>query len=96
MFANAQFHADRLARGGGGGCNLWHSSELGSWYAGHSAAENVACVGPCPGDVAQQMMGLWLNSPEHRANIYDPGFRYIGVGVACNGRAMFAVVHFRS
>jgi uncharacterized protein YkwD len=96
MNANAQFHADRLAGAGGGGCGLFHSGELGSWYAGHSSAENVACVGPCSGNAAQQFMGLWLNSPDHRANIFTPDFRFIGVGVACNGRELFAVVHFRS
>jgi len=41
-------------------------------------------------------MSMWLNSPEHRVNIFDAGFRYIGVGTACDGRVMFAVVHFRS
>jgi uncharacterized protein YkwD len=95
MNANAQFHAERLASSGGGSCGLWHSGELGGWYGGHAAAENVACVGPCPSNGAQ-MMSMWLNSPEHRGNIFNGGYRYIGVGVACNGRAMYAVVHFRS
>jgi uncharacterized protein YkwD len=95
MSGNAQAHANRLASGAGGSCNMWHSSELGSWYSGHAAAENIACVGPCPGDGAQ-MMNMWLNSPEHRANLLNGGYRYIGVGAACNGRAMFAVVHFRN
>ena len=45
---------------------------------------------------AAQMMNMWLNSPEHRANIFNGAYRFIGVGVACNGRVMFAVVHFRS
>jgi len=93
MNANAQLHADRMARGGGG-CNIWHSNELGAWYAGHSAAENVSCIAPCPGD-GGQAMSMWLASPEHRVNVLDPAFHRIGVGVTCNGREMLAVVHFR-
>jgi uncharacterized protein YkwD len=94
MNANAQFHANRLA--GGGSCgNLWHSGELGSWYAGHSAGENVGCVSPCPGS-GGGFVSMWLNSAAHRANIMNGGFRYIGVGATCNGRAMFAVVQFRN
>lgn len=95
MNANAQFHANRLAGGSNGCGNLWHSGELGAWYSGHAAGENVACLGPCPGDGAQ-MMSMWLNSSEHRANILNGAFRYMGVGVACNGHIMMAVVHFRS
>ena len=88
----AQFHAERLA-GGGGQCNLWHSGELASWYPGHAAAENIACVGPCPSNGAAAM-SMFLNSPTHVANILDGGFRYIGAGAACNGRVMFFVVHY--
>jgi uncharacterized protein YkwD len=95
MNGHAQFHADRLAASAGGSCNIWHSGELGGWYAGHAAGENIACLGPCPSN-GGQLMSMWLNSPEHRANIYNGGFRYMGVGAACNGRVLFAVVHFRS
>jgi uncharacterized protein YkwD len=96
MNANAQMHANRMAAGGGGGCgNLYHSPELGAWYAGHSAGENVACASPCPGN-GGQFVSMWLSSPPHRANIMNGGFRYIGVGAACNGRAMYAAVQFRN
>jgi uncharacterized protein YkwD len=95
MNANAQFHANRLAAASGGACNLWHSSELGAWYAGFSAGENVACVPGCPSDGAA-VVNAWLNSPGHRANIMKPGFHYIGAGAACAGGWMFAVTHFRS
>ena len=96
MNANAQMHANRMAGGGGGGCgNLYHSPELGGWYAGHSAGENVGCASPCPGD-GSKFTSMWLSSPPHRANIMNGGFRYIGVGAACNGGAMYAVVQFRN
>lgn len=95
MNGNAQFHANRLASGGGGCGNLWHSGEIGQWYAGHAAAENVACFSPCISD-GGQFVSMWLNSPPHRANILDGGYHYVGVGAACNGGAMYAVAHFRS
>lgn len=95
MNANAQFHANRLASTSGGACNLWHSSELGAWYAGYSAGENVACVPGCPSDGAATV-SAWLNSPGHRANIMNPGFRHIGAGAACAGGWMFSVTHYRS
>jgi uncharacterized protein YkwD len=29
---------------------------------------------------ARKIVGLWLNSPEHRANLLRPGYRTVGVG----------------
>jgi uncharacterized protein YkwD len=97
MNANAQFHAERLASGAG--CNLWHSSELGGWYAGFAAAENVACwnagTGVCPAD-GSGLMSAWLNSPPHLQNILNGGYAWIGIGAACSNGRLFAVAHFRS
>jgi uncharacterized protein YkwD len=31
-------------------------------------------------------MTAWMNSPEHRANILDPSFTDIGVGIAYDSR----------
>jgi uncharacterized protein YkwD len=48
--------------------------------AGHPApgAENIAA-----GQLtAAEVMHAWMNSPEHRANILDPGLLSIGVGVS--------------
>jgi uncharacterized protein YkwD len=96
MNAHAQFHADRLAKKKSGNvCGIAHSSEIGAWYAGHYAAENVGCIWPCPSNGAGFHNG-WMNSPSHRANILDGRYAFVGVGIACNGRAMFAVVHFSS
>ena len=72
-----------------------HSSEIGTWYAGHYAGENVACIGPCPSN-GTGFQNDWMNSPPHRANILNGRYAFVGVGIACNGSAMFAVVHFRS
>jgi uncharacterized protein YkwD len=97
MNAHAQFHADRMANMGGNPCLIAHSSqtEISTWYAGYYAAENVACIGPCPSNGAGFQNG-WMNSPPHRAAILNGRYAFVGVGITCNGRAMFAVVHFRS
>jgi uncharacterized protein YkwD len=97
MNANAQFHANRLLAASGGTCNnLFHSGELGSWYGGFAAAENVLCGnGGCPGDGAG-IVNAWMNSPEHAGNILNPAYAWIGVGISCNGALFFAVAHYRS
>lgn len=40
-------------------------------------------IGTCdgPGGTVAQMMVAWMQSPEHRANILQPRFRDVGVGV---------------
>jgi uncharacterized protein YkwD len=97
MNGPAQFHAQRLLEAGA--CsNLFHSPELASWYAGSYWGENAACAaysGGCYGNVSTVMNG-WMNSPEHRVNILDPHFRWIGVGIACDGTHTFFVVQYRS
>jgi uncharacterized protein YkwD len=96
MNVHAQFHADRLANAGASDpCTITHSSEIGTWYAGHYAGENIACVYPCPSNGAL-FMNRWMNSAPHRANILNGKYAFLGVGIACNGREMFAVAHFRS
>lgn len=42
-------------------------------------AENIA-----QGGSPQQIVEMWMNSPEHRANILDPGLRSAGMGVSGN------------
>ena len=99
MNDHAQFHAQRLLDAGA--CaNLFHSSELPSWYGSGDAywGENVACMdwaGGCWSDVGRVMDG-WMASAEHRPNILDPHFNWMGVGVACDGRHTYFVVQFRS
>lgn len=99
MSANAQFHAERLMADGA--CaNLWHSGELPSWYGGGGGywGENAACMDwshGCWGDAGRVMVG-WMASAEHRPNIVNPNYQWLGVGVACDGRHTYFVVHFRS
>jgi uncharacterized YkwD family protein len=42
--------------------------------------ENIA-----QGSSAAQIHVMWMNSPGHRANILNPKFTHIGIGVAGNG-----------
>jgi uncharacterized protein YkwD len=87
----AQMHADRMAARGGGGCGgLFHSGELASWGA---HGETVGCFTPCSGD-GGRFVSMWLGSPPHRAILLG-GFSAVGVGVACNGGAMYAAAQFR-
>lgn len=44
----------------------------------YAAGENIAMGQPTP----QAVMNSWMNSPGHRANILNPQFNEIGVGVA--------------
>lgn len=47
-------------------------------YAFVNAGENIAAGFPTP----QAVMAAWLNSPGHRANILEPAYSEIGIGVA--------------
>jgi uncharacterized protein YkwD len=50
-------------------------------YNWSAAGENIAEGYTSPASVMQ----AWMNSPDHRANILNCGFRNIGVGLAYNG-----------
>lgn len=92
---NAQMHAERLAAGAPNCSRLWHSDEMAAWYGGHTWGENVGCVPGCPND-AGQIVNIWLASPGHAANVFNPAFGRIGVGVACSGSVQMVVAHYRS
>lgn len=95
MSANAQFHAERLMNAGG--CTLFHAPELASWYGG-TFGENLACVSSsagCSGGAGTIIDG-WMASPEHRANILNPSYNWIGIGYACDGQHSYFVVQYRS
>jgi uncharacterized protein YkwD len=94
---HAQYHAERLMAAGA--CSsLFHSHELPQWYPTSYWGENIACVAwarGCSSD-ADYIMNGWMNSDEHRLNILDPHFEFMGVGVACDGTRTYVVVQFRS
>ncbi len=43
---------------------------------------------------ADQMNAAWMNSPEHRANILSPSYRWIGIGVAYANGQVYATEEF--
>lgn len=53
-----------------------------------SWGENVATGQTSP----EQVVREWMNSPDHRRNILDPGFRQMGIGLVTgsNGRTFWA------
>lgn len=96
MSSYAQYHAERLAKNSA--CSTSHSPELGQWYAGYTAAENVVCWAQptgCPSD-GKVLMDAWLNSPTHRSHIFDTRCTWLGVGAACGGGKIVAVAQYRS
>ena len=73
--AVARRHADRMAERGA----IYHSGDLGGrlswgWWAW---GENVG-----HGSSVGRLHSAFISSGSHRANILDPSFNYVGVGVA--------------
>ena len=62
-------------------CEFWQ--RVTSWYPGTwvRLAENIAAGSTTPADV----MGVWMGSPGHRANILDANVWEIGVGYFATG-----------
>jgi uncharacterized protein YkwD len=83
--ARAQAWAEHLAAIGG----LEHTPDLGAGLSFHwrVLGENVGYGA----DVAN-VCDAFLNSPSHRANVLDPRFTLIGVGVAVDGQGRTFVV----
>lgn len=55
---------------------------LRAYTAGHAfmVGENIGTFGG-EAETVSQMVVAWMNSPEHRANILQPRFRDVGVGI---------------
>jgi uncharacterized protein YkwD len=71
---------------------VWRAAAVG--YRWGALGENVAWSSTFSAP-AQELMNEWWNSPEHQANILNPNFTEIGVGVAqgASGRT-YGVVDF--
>ena len=86
LSANAQAFALTLCNAHAEG-NLFHS--------GQAAGENLAWIyssGGCMND-GVAVVGYWMNSPAHRANIER--FSVVGGGVACDGNNTYFVAQYR-
>jgi uncharacterized protein YkwD len=56
-----------------------------SGYKASMAGENIAAGQPTPADA----IAAWMKSPGHRANILNPDFTQIGVGIAQSAAGIF-------
>jgi uncharacterized protein YkwD len=61
-------------------------------YQWGGLGENIAKGQRTPAEAVQ----AWMNSPGHRANIENCGYKQLGVGVARDGNALIWVQDFGS
>ena len=67
---------------------IFHSYARPCWYVG----ENVGVIA---GDGAmRRIFDAFMDSPTHRRNILDPGFRRVGIGVAVGGGFIWVTLIF--
>lgn len=91
LAAKAQGWAQHMANGGCGG-GICHSTlSSGNSLNWTKLGENV---GRGPAGNAYAIQQAFINSPSHYANIVDPGFRYIGVGVVNANGTLYVAVEF--
>ena len=64
------------------GENISKVPRVTSWIITGRTHKNPESWRTAPSVVAEYIVNGWMNSPGHRKNILDPGFRRIGVGVA--------------
>ena len=70
----AQRHSEQMARDG----TIYHNNNLAAEYGSYEeGGENVGMGPDC-----QSIHDAFMSSPGHRANILDPEYKEIGVGVA--------------
>jgi len=93
LASKAQGWAQYMANGGcGAGVRICHSTlSSGNSLAWTKLGENV---GTGPASDAYAIQQAFINSPSHYANIVDPGFRYIGVGVVNANGTLYVAVEF--
>ena len=87
LTALARQHAQTMADAG----TIFHANPISAGVTAPwvKLGENVG-TGPS----APPIMNAFINSPKHYANIVDPAFTYIGVGVVWVGNQMFTTHRF--
>jgi uncharacterized protein YkwD len=61
----------------------------------HRDGENLGYArGYSPAEGLQIIEMIMMQSPHHRANLLNPGYRSIGIGVSMTGRAMYVTEDF--
>ena len=87
LTALARQHAQTMADAG----TIFHANPISAGVTAPwvKLGENVG-TGPS----APPIMSAFINSPKHYANIVDPAFTYVGVGVVWVGNQMFTTHRF--
>lgn len=86
LVAGARAQADAIRDAG----SLFHNSDLGSLTTGwKKLGENVGFGGTVSG-----LHAAFMNSTGHRANILDPAYTHIGVGVVVDGSTIWVAQVF--
>ncbi len=73
-----------------GGENLGQVPDAPSYHAGTMVPTRLYS----DEEVAQHIVTGWMNSPPHRANILDPRYTHLGVGVCKGGHYFYGTQNF--
>lgn len=79
LLANNAFTHDFIKNGVSYPFSTW----IGWYYSGTCAGENLAMGTGSIG--ATTVVGMWLNSPPHRANLLSAAYHTVGIGFAGSG-----------
>lgn len=86
LVAGARFQADAIRDAG----SLFHNPDLGSVTTGWTKlGENVGYGGTVGG-----LHSAFMNSPGHRANVLDPAYTHVGLGVVVEGSTIWVAQVF--
>lgn len=64
------------------GSHFWVRLERAGFPSSRAMGENLVEIGGCNGSTAALAVRLWMQSPEHRANMLNKQFHVAGLGVA--------------
>ena len=73
-----------------------HQRMVAETFGGSTTGENIYQF-PVRRDhkkLAENLVDGWMKSPGHRKNILNPGFKYLGVGIARSGDYIYATQNF--
>ena len=74
---------------------LLQNPKFRGFVAENSAAQYFTPGSPIdPQRFAQGFLTIWENSPDHRMNLFYPGFERTGIGIAVRGNTIYAAELF--
>ncbi len=80
--ARLDSHAQQLAESLAARGVLEHSSSVAQTLGYPAGGQNLVFRSPSLN--ASQANFMWMNSPNHRKNLLNPGFTHVGIGIACS------------